>query len=176
MIGQALQMLFGIVMILVGVALWKAFTVIMLVFATGLILHAYGIATMIAAGVVLGGIARIDSTLPVLQLHQRLAKLRRAYIVSAAVAGLPWWLLWMLPLAVIASLNAANDGSTGLSAWLWACLVVGVLGLLATWAFHRWLHRPGREALAKRMAISAAGASLRKAQAELDALKAYENE
>jgi hypothetical protein len=49
---------------------------------------------------------------------------------------------------------------------------VGVAGLLGTLWLHRWSRKPGREALAKRLEDGAAGGSLRRAQAELDALKA----
>jgi nicotinamide riboside transporter PnuC len=174
--GQALQMLFGVGAIVLGVLLWSTFTSITTVFVIGLIVHVYGIATIASAGAVLGGIARIDRTLPVVELQQRLARVRRAYIVSGAVIGLPWWLLWVAPPVVIVSLHNAQNGSTGLPAWLWLSLAVGVLGLLATWGFHRWLRRPGREDLAQRMHASAAGGSLRRAQAELDELERFARE
>jgi hypothetical protein len=175
-LGQALQMLFGVGAIAVGVLLWSTFASLTTVFVVGLIVHVYGVAAIAAAGVVLGGIARIDRTLPVVELQRRLARLRRAYIVSGAVVGLPWWLLWMAPPIVIASLRNAQNGAAGLPAWLWLSLAASVLGLLATWAFHRWLQQPGREDLAQRMHASAAGGSLRRAQAELDALERFARE
>lgn len=174
--GQCLQILFGIATVVVGISLWKNFSAITIVLIAGIIVHAYGVATIIASGVVLGGIARIDRSLPVLELQQRLAKLRKAYIISGAVIGLPWWLLWVLPPLVLVALYNAQTGASGLPAWLWICLVGGALGLLGTWAFHRWLRRPGREALAKRMEDSAAGGSLRRAQAEFEELKRYVQE
>jgi hypothetical protein len=124
----------------------------------------------------LGGIARIDRGLPVLELQQRLATLRKTYIISGAVVGLPWWLLWMVPVIVAVSLKNAQSGVTGLPGWIWIALATCTLGVLATWAFDRWLRRPGREALARRLDDAAAGGSLRRAQAELDALKRYGEE
>lgn len=174
--GQLLQMLFGIAVMVSGVAIWHTMWMLTPALVAGIVVHIYGIATTAVSGIVLQQTARIDSSLPVLELQQRLMRLRKAYTISGAVAGLPWWLLWMVPPIVVASLHNAQRGTEGLPAWLWISIAVGVLGLIATWGFHGWLHRPGREALANRMAISAAGASLRKAQAELDALKAYENE
>ena len=50
---------------------------------------------------------------------------------------------------------------------------LGKTGLVGTLVFHHWLHRPGREALAKRMDDGAAGGSLRRAQAQLDELKRF---
>jgi hypothetical protein len=174
--GQLLQMLFGIATVVAGVWLWKNFPAITTILVTGILVHVYGVATIIASGTLLGGISRIDRSLPVLELQQRLAKLRRAYILSGAVIGLPWWVLWMAPVIVVVSLKNAQAGVTGLPGWVWISLAACTLGMLATLAFDRWLKRPGREALAKRMEDSAAGGSLRRAQAELDELKRYVEE
>ncbi len=176
MIGQIVQILLGIVCVIVGVGMWKTFAAIVPMLMTGIIFHVYGVLTIIAAGIVLGGIARIDHNLPVLELQQRLARLRKAYVISGIVIGMPWWLLWVLPLIAVVSLHNAQTGESGMPLWIWLCLAGGSAGILATWAFHRWLQRPGREALAKRMQDSAVGGSLRRAQAELDALKRYAEE
>ena len=175
-VGQLLQMLFGIAAIPYGVWLWRHFPSITPVLVCGIVAHAYGIATVIASGVVLHGIARIDRSLPVLELQQRLAKLRRAYIISGAVVGLPWWVLWMQPVIVVAALKQAQAGIPGLPGWIWITLAACTLGLVATLAFDRWLKRPGRESLATRLRDAAAGGSLRRAQAELDDLKRFGQE
>ena len=171
--GQLVQMLFGIATVLAGVWLWKNFSSITTVLVSGIVVHLYGVATIIASGAVLGGISKIDRSLPVLELQQRLATLRRTYIIGGAVVGLPWWLLWMVPPLVVVSLQAQQTGATVFSPTLLGWCAVGVAGLVGTLWFHRWSHKPGREALAKRLDDGAAGGSLRRAQAELDALKAY---
>ncbi len=176
MFGQIVQILFGAGCVIAGVGMWNTFTAIVPVLLTGIVFHIYGVLTIIAAAIVLGGIARIDHSLPVLELQQRLARLRKAYLISGMVIGLPWWVLWVLPLVAIASLHNAQVGASGLSLWIWLCIAGGIAGILATWLFHRWLQRPGREALAKRVQDSAVGGSLRRAQAELDALKRYAQE
>jgi hypothetical protein len=177
-IGQSVQIAFGIAMIIVGVALWSSFKTIVPVFVSGLVLHVYGVVTIIAAGVVLGGIARIDRSLPVVALQRRLAKLRRAYVVSGMIVGLPWWVLWTVAPIVVASLAAAGHGSVdpNVGLWLGTSVAFGVGGLVATWALHRWARRPGREAFAQRFDDAAAGSSLRRAQAELDALQLFVKE
>lgn len=174
--SQMLQLLFGIATVVAGVWLWKTFPALTPILIAGIVVHAYGVTTIIASSVMLGGIARIDRGLPVLELQQRLATLRKTYIISGAVVGLPWWLLWMVPVIVVVSLKNAQSGVTGLPGWIWITLAACTLGVLATWAFDRWLRRPGREALARRMDDAAAGGSLRRAQAELDALKRYGEE
>jgi hypothetical protein len=82
----------------------------------------------------------------------------------------------MVPPAILLSLHAQHTGQTSMPLAVFGWSAFGVVGLLATLYFYRWSRRPGREALAKRLNDSAAGSSLRKAQAELDGLKAYENE
>ena len=60
--------------------------------------------------------------------------------------------------------------------FLAANLAVGAVGLLATWGFHRWLHRPGRERLVGKLADQAAGASLNHARGLLAELEQIEEE
>ena len=171
--GQVLQMMFGIATVVAGVWLWRNFPTHTAILISGIVVQLYGIATIIASDVVLVGIARIDRSLPVLEVQQRLAKLRRDYLIGGAVVGLPWWLLWMVPPVILMSLHAQRTGQTTLPLAVFGWAAFGVLGLLATLGFYRWLRRPGRDALAKRLDDSAAGSSLRKAQAELDGLKAF---
>jgi hypothetical protein len=174
--GQVAQAAFGIAAALAGAWIWRHLPALPMVIACSLLLLAYGVATTIAAGVVLEGIAGIDRSLPVLELQRRLAKLRRAYIVGGLVAGLPWWVLWAVPPVILLSLHAHATGSASLPAAAWGWFASGAIGLVATLAFLRWARRPGRELLAKRLDDAAAGSSLRRAQAELDALARFAEE
>jgi hypothetical protein len=176
--GQIVQMLFGVGFMLLGVAMWRiGFGVALPLFIVGIIAHVYGIATVIVSGVMLGQIAKIDASLPVIEMQHRLLRLRKTYLIGGMVIGLPWWVLWVVPLFAIASLQAMKTGISGdVPRWLWLCLAGGMTGLIGTVIFHHWLHRPGRETLAKRMDDAAAGGSLRRAQAELDALRRYADE
>lgn len=174
--GQLVQMAFGIGFVLLGVSMWRiGHGVAMPLFVAGIISHLYGIATIIASGVMLGHIAKVDASLPVVEVQHRLLRMRKAYLISGMVVGLPWWVLWVVPLFVIATLQAMKTGgnATDIPMWLWLCLAGGMAGLVGTLVFHHWLHRPGREALAKRMDDGAAGGSLRRAQAQLDELKRF---
>ena len=110
--GQVLQMMFGIATVVAGVWLWRNYSSNTAIVICGIVVQLYGIATIIASDVVLVGIARIDRSLPVLELQQRLAKLRRDYLIGGAVVGLPWWLLWMVPPVIIMSLHAQHTGKT----------------------------------------------------------------
>lgn len=171
--GQCAQIAFGIACIVAGVATWKTLGAAVPFLVAGIIAHVYGVVTVAAAGIVLGQLSRLDTALPVLELQRRLLRLRKLYLISGMAVGLPWWVLWMVPLFAIASYQASLDGASGPPLWLWICLAGGLAGIAATWWFHRWLHRPGRETLARRVEDQAAGKSLRRAQAELDELKRY---
>lgn len=177
--GQLVQMAFGIGFVLLGAWMWRiGHGVAMPLFIAGIIAHIYGIATIIASGVMLGHIARVDASQPVVVVQHRLLRMRKAYLIGGMVVGLPWWVLWVVPLFAIAALQAmkTGGGATDIPTWLWLCLAGGMTGLAATLVFHHWLHRPGREALARRMDDGAAGGSLRKAQAKLDELKRFMEE
>lgn len=177
--GQLVQMAFGLGFILPGVWMWRiGYGVALPLFVVGIVAHAYGIVTVVASGVMLGHIAKVDASLPVVEMQRRLLRMRKAYLIGGMVVGLPWWVLWVVPLFAIAALQAMqNGGGAGdIPMWLWLCLGGGMTGLIGTLAFHYWLHRPGREALAKRMDDGAAGGSLRRAQAELDALRRFVEE
>lgn len=170
--GQLIQMLFGVAVLLLGVGIWTSTDGIPALIAAGLVLHVYGIAVVIASGMTLGFMQKIDYTAPVVTIQRQLAQVRRCYVIGGMVTGLPWWVLWMVPPLVFAHLG----GHTGSMAWLVPAAAISVAGLLGTWWFHRWVRRPGREALARRMENSLTGASLRKAQAALDEVRTFERE
>lgn len=180
--GQIVQILFGAWMILIGVDVWASHRDVPHLLIAGLVMHVYGVATVIAGGVVCSGIAGIDHAAPVLELQRRLARLRRNYVISGLCVGLPWWVMWVpfiMTLAMSATgidIYAVANASSPLANWLNISVAVGVLGLLGTWVFHRWSRNPSRAAFGKKLEDSAAGGSLLKAQAELDGLKRYSEE
>lgn len=180
--GQIVSILFGICMILLAIDVWPSHRDTPHLLLSGIVLHVYGIATVIAGGIVCDMIAGIDHAAPVLGLQQRLARLRRAYIVGGMCVGLPWWVLWVPFVMVLAmstigvDIYAVAEASGPFRNWLNISAAASALGLFGTWWFTRWTRKPGHEALAKRLEDGLAGVSLRKAQAELDALKAYAEE
>lgn len=176
--GQCAQMLFGVVVMLMGAACWAQHRDVAAMLASGLVMHAYGVLTVIAAGVVLGMIRNIDFGQPVLAIQERLARLRRAHVIAGRIVGQPWWVLWMPMLLVLAGLENSRlpPGPMPVAAWIWTSLAVGGLGLVATWTFHRWAHHPRRAQFGRRLDDHAAGGSIRKAQAVLDELKRFERE
>lgn len=167
--GQMATIAFGILMILLGVGAWTSHRDGGIVFFSGLIIHAYGVLVIIAGASTLARIGSIDYSAPVLTIQQQLSRLRRWYVGWGAAIGLPWWLLW-LPFLVCLSGKDVTQVP-----WLVEISgTIGVVGLLATGWFHRWLQRPGREKLRRSMDDGAAGRSLVRAASVLDEIARYE--
>jgi hypothetical protein len=173
--GQVVQVLFGVLTVLVGIAFWSAHREVVHLFATGLILHVYGVLTIITAGLTLGKIRGIDYSAPVLGIQKQLASLRRVYVGSGMVVGHAWWLMW-IPFAVVVFAWLGVDIVTVAPGFLWTSVAIGIVGLLAMWGFHRWASNPRRGSFAQRYAESMSGGSLRRAQRVADEIAQFETE
>ena len=138
-------------------------------------MHAYGVLTIIAAGVVLGALRDVDYAAPVLDIQKKLLRARTLYIRSGMIAGLPWWFLWVAILQVLTGLKDVDLLATAPSLVV-SGYAIGIIGLLATAWFHRWARRPERAAFGRKMDNSLTGGSLRKALAQLEELQRFEQE
>lgn len=166
--GQALQIAFGALTLALGIATWSHAGTSVAQFATGIALHVYGVALVASAIVVLSLVGRIDYTAPVVAIQIALARLRRTYIATGLALGLPWWFLWVPYAIAIVRVATGVDlcrHMAGPLAWM---LGVGIAGLAVTLAAIRAALRSQRPRLAQVLRDSAAGRSLRRAQADLD--------
>jgi hypothetical protein len=173
--GQIVQILFGVLTILIGIAFWSQHRDVAHLFCTGLILHIYGVLTIIAAGFTLGRIRIIDYAAPVLSIQKQLASVRRAYVGSGIVVGYSWWFLW-IPFAVVVFDLLGVDIVTVAPGFVLLSIVIGIVGLLAMWGFHVWASSSRRGKFAQRYAENLSGGSLRRAQRVLDEVKQFETE
>ena len=137
--GQALQIAFGLALLLLGLACWTRNTDVPALLATGLILHAFGLLNIVLAALTIGLAASIDYGAPVLDIQRRLARLLRLFGINAKACGLPWWIMWVLVVVAVAGLQGLPPG-TGTPGWITLSLGVGIAGLLATGAW-AWLRR-----------------------------------
>lgn len=174
-VGQVFQMIFGLCMLFLGMAYWTQHRSEPLPLFLGVVVHAYGVLCIIFGGATLGMIGKIDPALPVVEVQRKLAKLRRFYIINGMVTGLSWWLLWMPATTVVFGLLGA-DQSMLTPGFFLPGTVVGLLGLLGTWWFHRWSRRPQRPKMARAMERAVTGKSLVNAQRVLDEIAAFERE
>jgi hypothetical protein len=171
--GQIVQMLFGVGMVVLGATLWNSQRETFALLVTGLIVHAYGVVTIIASSLVLGYMARIDYAAPVLAIQQRFGALRRVYARIIAVVGLPWWLMWLFVTIAIPGIGGVNMYAAA-PVLVWVSMAVGVVGLLGTWVWHRWRH--SRAGVRRNHDQDAACGSLRRAQKLLDEVARFEQE
>lgn len=139
-IGQGLQLLLGAGLIALGVACWTRNPDTPGLLITGLVVHAFGLLTLLAAVVTLVHMSRIDPAAPVLEIQRRLASLLRVYGINAALCGVPWWVMWILVVVAFAGLGEV-PATGGTPAWITWNLAIGVVGTLATWAY-AWHRRP----------------------------------
>jgi len=173
--GQVVQILFGIPFILLAALLWISQPAHVSSIIAGVLVHAYGVLTIIAAGVVLGALRDVDYAAPVLDIQRKLLRARTLYIRSGMVAGLPWWFLWIAILQTLAGLGDV-DLLAKAPALVWSGYGIGIAGLLGTWWFHRWARRPERAEFGRKMDDGLSGGSLRKALAQLDELQRFERD
>ncbi|WP_426702467.1 hypothetical protein ACPPVV_05540 [Rhodanobacter sp. Col0626] len=171
--GQAIQMLIGVAGLFVFAPIWTSHLHEPAVLLAGIVMHLYCLGLIIVGALVQANVAQIDYAAPVLVIQRQLLKLRRIYAVGGAlVVGLPWWFL-TAPLLVVLSRGVIMQNAPWV---IWIQLAIGVAGLLATWWFYRWSHRPERAALARKLDDSTTGGSIRRAQAATNDIARFEQE
>lgn len=174
--GQMLQALLGIGLILLGVACWTRNIDVAGLFGAGLLVHAFGVVTVAAAGITLGLMASIDYSAPVLKIQKQMARLLRFYTLNANVCGVPWWVMWVLVVVAFAGLGKVAPLAPT-PAWIWISLAAGMAGTLGTWAFLLWKHRSARQAPPGDATCLADGADgIRRSQRILDEVAEFEQE
>ncbi len=173
--GQILQLLFGLCFLLLAGALWSTRPAAVSVIVAGIVVQAYGIACLIMAGVVMRTISNIDYAGSVLEIQEKLARIRRAYIVGSIVGGLTWWFLWVPLLMVLAALVHVNlYANVPLLVWIGSS--IGIAGLLVTVWLYRYSRDTSHPALRRFVDQAVVGRSLQRAQAQLDEIRQFAQE
>ncbi len=174
-IGQILQLFFGIAFLLLAATLWSTRPTAIPVIVAGVVVNAYGVGCTIAAGMVMGAISNIDYAGSVLEIQERLARVRRAYIVGGLIAGLTWWFFWIPVLIVLLGLVHVNLYAHAPSL-VWIGLAVGVAGLAGTFRLYAYSRKPSNERLRRFVDQAVVGRSLQRAQAQLDEVRHFTQE
>ncbi len=169
------QLLVGIGIVLFAGFLWSTQPTPMSIILAGVAVQLYGIACIISAGVVLSGIRNVDYSGSVLQIQDRLARVRRAYVLAGIVAGLPWWFMWVPFLMVLAHFGRVNLYANAPSV-IWSGLGVGAVGLLASWWLYAYSRDRSRPRLNRWVDDAMTGRSLRRAQAQLEEVRRFEQD
>ncbi len=172
--GQALQLLLGIGLIVLGVACWTRNTGVPGLFWAGVLVHAFGVAHVAFAGLTLGLIGTIDYSAPVLRIQKQMARLRCFHGVNAHACGAPWWVMWVLVVVAFAGVGEAKPVA-GTPAWIQASLALGVVGWLGTYAWSWIAHRRARAQGGHGGLVDESGA-IRRGRALLDEIAAFERD
>ncbi|MEO7065881.1 MAG: hypothetical protein ABI114_03135 [Rhodanobacter sp.] len=171
--GQALQMIIGALGLMVLAPIWISHRHDTAVLIAGVVMHVYCLGLIVFGAVIQANVARLDYAAPVLLIQRQLLKLRKIYAVGGAlVVGLPWWFL-TAPLLVVLSRGAIMQDAPSV---IWIQLAIGAVGVVATWWFHLWAHRPERAAFARKLDESTGGGSLRRALSATDDIARFEQE
>jgi serine/threonine-protein kinase len=173
--GQCLQMALGSAMIAAGVFGWARHARLPHLIVAGVILHAYGIALVIAGGRTIWFLNRIDYAAPVVSIQRQLGDLRAWHVRCGVWLGQAWWFLWM-PCLMVAAAAAGVDVWRRAPGLFGLGTAIGIVGLLLTAGAYRLARRPGWGWLSVVNDDAMAGASLRRAHAVLDEIRRFEEE
>jgi hypothetical protein len=168
------QLAFGVALALVIGPFWWAHRGEPALLVAGLVLHAYAVLMIVLGVRVIVAVRALDLDASVVEIQRALARLRRSYVMTGFVVGMPWWLLWIPLVMVVFGVDLVTFGS---QKWLLVNLVIGAAGIAGTlWYFrHLWLAPLGSE---RRRGVedSFSGKSFRRAQAFLDEIARFERE
>lgn len=171
LLGQCAQLALGVLVTVLSARFWIANHEVPALLAAGLAGHAWGVLVICSAVVELLLVTRIQYAQPVVTVQRYLAILRRWRTRVAPWLGLPFLLACMFGPMLLAALGAPVP-----AAWVAGNLVACLgLAVAAAW-FYRWSHRPGREALARRIDDFLGGDSLRRATERLEEVADFERE
>ena len=170
---HAAQVALGIVLSVVGQLWWPESGAPALLVA-GLVLQVYAVLMIVLGLRVVVSIRTLDLDAPVVEIQRALARLRRSYVMTGFVVGIPWWLLW-IPLAmVVFGVDLNGRFSWG---WLITNLIIGVVGVVGTlWYFRRLWIEPVDSDQRRTIEVSFSGESFRSAQRSLDEIARFERE
>lgn len=173
--GQMLQILFGAALALWAGSFWFEHRDVPHLLLAGLAMHVYGVLNIVFAAIAITRAARVDYAAPVLAIQKQLAQLRGFYVRTNVGLGLAWWLLW-LPFTVMALAQVGVDLVVAAPQVLLSGAAMSAAGLLITLLFARWAFDPRHPQRTAQVRENMTGASLLRAQRQLDEIARFEAE
>lgn len=143
----------------------------------GVIVHVYAVAMMALGGRTLALLLNVDFSAPVVAIQERLARVRRAYVRSGLIVGLPWTLLW-IPFGMLFFEMLGFDVYANFSrSWFFSNVAVSAVIMLgALWLSRGLWYRPSDAAEARKLEESWGGKRLLNVQRFLDELAEFAKE
>ncbi|MFK8031596.1 MAG: hypothetical protein AB8G18_15275 [Gammaproteobacteria bacterium] len=173
--GMALQMAFGLLSVLIAAPFWIKNLETPVLWLSGFSVHAYGLLVMVMAGYIMLKINRLDMSAPVVGIQKQIIELKKSYIRSGWLVGLPWWVLW-IPYSVVVTNMRYGLFAEHMPASFVVSAVVCTVCMIATVLGVKWAQSPRRPELAAKTETLLAGVSLTNAQQSLDELLQFEQE
>lgn len=167
----------GMLATFVGVSVWHPLRHSLGgVFASGVILHALGIAMILFGAVIKMLIGQIDANGPVVLVQKRLAKVRQVHALAGVAVGLSWLILWVpATIAVFRFIFGVDIYASAQAMWGWMT-AGGAVAMLAIGLVYRWALTSGRTGITQAFGRIFAGPHLALAQRELDAIFQFERD
>lgn len=163
--GQLLQILIGVVLILLGARCWAQNTQVPHRLFNGIIVHIYGVITIISATAVCVRIKQVDYSKSVDQIRTKLGRVQSLRLSLGPVIGFAWWLLW-IPLSVVFGFDVVVLYRNALL----PSLVIGIVGLIVSlWLYWRVLRSANASSESWRRKLS--GGSISAAYLALDEIE-----
>lgn len=173
--GQRLQIPCGVLVVVWAVWTWQTRWDLVNVRVAAMIMHAYGVALIVAGAHTLTLLGRLDYSAPVVEIQRRLARVQRWYSLTGLVMGMAWWLLW-IPMLMMVAGAAGRDilarGPRVLGGYAAACAVGLVVSL---WGL-RHAERSKRPVVRAWAKLTASGRSLHRAETTLDDIRRWETD
>jgi len=142
--GLTLQIVIAMACVVFGVSAWTSDGATTRTIAEGILMHAYGVVSIICAGVVLARLHNLNWSGPVLGIQKQLAGIRAFQNTSSMILGLAWWFLWIVWFDIACSLYTQVDLYGRAPAFFWLSGLIGVAGITVPWLAFRWLSRHPR--------------------------------
>lgn len=143
----------------------------------GVIVHVYAVVMIAIGSRTLALLLNLDFSAPVVAIQERLARVRRAYLRSGLIVGLPWAVLW-IPFGMLFFEMLGVDIYADFSrAWLVSNVGVSAVILLgALWLSRGLWYHPSDAAEARKLEESWGGKRLLNVQRFLDEIAEFAKE
>lgn len=138
--GHALQFGFGIGLIVLGATCWTRNLDVTGLLAAGVIVHAFGVLTVVLAALNIVLATTLDPEAPVVRVQKRLSLLLRLTTLNGAACGAPWVVMWLPVVVAFAGLGGHVEAGAATPPWILWSVWIGVLGTALAWAWMWRLH------------------------------------
>ena len=174
--GSIAQVALGVVVTVFCATFWSSHLGETALMLSGIALHAYGVAMIVTGVMELLLITRIDYAAQVITIQKYLTLLRQWRIRSKRWLGLSQWILWIPVTLVMLGYWFGFDLWAYSHATIYWSLAASVVGLLATLWLMYWSPSALRKRVGDYLDDNSTDSLLKRVQAALDEIAAFERD